>query len=754
MTTKNVGKNAETVSFLEKLREFALTVGEDCPEGHRKDPGSGRCLPMGGQDHTAYTRSVNVDDGPAWRGEVDKTDKTFANQETALDADDMDEPQSCAAGTTFSFIQRKCISLEQAEVEDNDAYAIAEDGTPLFEESKNGHEEIVNTQPEGRRDTVNHSCPTSQFFDYLRRECIPLNKDSVMGSEAVDSEFKQAVATYLNGRLAVTSPDPIDGHTHLVTVDTEGNGKTSVANSYSGSETYYHSHNVKAYEVQDYSEGDYTSKHFGHVIPKDMWEWRDEERKDSLPAPVATPNVVCCSEENKEAAAPITTKQRKGLSDSTFGVPGKRKFPLDTCARVRNAMARFNQAKGLTPGEKASLRRKILARAKACGVEVKNFAKATTEAEFAAVVEELIRMETPKVETENSETAERMETYRAESAVPYKGPCPPGMVWDKMSKKCSKVRGFVEELANHSDIVKHQPEGRRDPVGFGCPSGSFFDFTDRKCVQLDPSKKPGTTTTKANDEEGAKRDLVPNPEGKPAKLPQDCPAGTIWHKDREVCLPLDSRKKTKSAEEESQTTPNGPGKTGPGCPEGQFMNPVTKKCMPRKGAFKGKSGEETAVNAVPGNREGLTKEVPGKVKLPSDCPANTIWDGNSRMCRALTTIMASIDNMTTAQLIQTLDVVIKEQGGSKEKSRVAAKNLPNAAFPPSLVSSTHRALLHHTPDVVDPYDSASVDVARLRNALYRTSKVEGFSDKAVEDAINHLLFHAREIVKERAEKKD
>jgi hypothetical protein len=111
----------------------------------------------------------------------------------------------------------------------------------------------------------------------------------------------------------------------------------------------------------------------------------------------------------------------------------------------------------------------------------------------------------------------------------------------------------------------------------------------------------------------------------------------------------------------------------------------------------------------------------------------------------------NVASMSTAQLIQALDEVLKEQG-TKEKSRVAAKDLPNAAFPPSLVSSTHRALMHHTPDVSDPYDSASVDVARLRNALYRTSKVEGFSDKAVEDGIEHLLFHAREIVEARTKK--
>jgi len=217
------------------------------------------------------------------------------------------------------------------------------------------------------------------------------------------------------------------------------------------------------------------------------------------------------------------------------------------------------------------------------------------------------------------------------------------MNWDAANTRCTKVRGFVEEIANHSDIVNKQPEGRRDPVGFNCPSGEFFDFTNRRCLPLDPSQKPGTTTTKADeDEDAADRTLAPQPKGRPTRLPIDCPKDTIWNKDRNECIPLDSSKKTKSDEEEAalpdfiqkmidkkkgkkgdkkddkkkkkkaksdedeaQTTPNGPGKKkGPGCPEGEFMNPITKKCQPRKGAFKGKSEKEDAENAQPDNREG------------------------------------------------------------------------------------------------------------------------------------------------------
>ena len=59
----------ESANLVEELKEFAITVGEDCPEGHRKDPASGACLPMGSTDHTAFTRSLNVDSERCYRGQ-------------------------------------------------------------------------------------------------------------------------------------------------------------------------------------------------------------------------------------------------------------------------------------------------------------------------------------------------------------------------------------------------------------------------------------------------------------------------------------------------------------------------------------------------------------------------------------------------------------------------------------------------------------------------------------------------------------
>ncbi len=808
---KNVEGAKAPQDFLTELREFAIDLSEECPEGYRKEPSSGRCLPMGSTDDTIRSRSINHDDGPEWRGLA--SDEGTTQTEVALDADDMDEPESCSEGTTFSFIQRRCVTLEDAETETTDEFAMNEENEYVEDSAApgvGGHQEVVNIDPEGRRDTVNFQCPPKQMFDFKLRKCIPLNKDTLMASASLTDEEKKELARYLSGKVAMTSPDPIDGHTHLATLDMEGSGKTSIAGY--GDEA--HSHDVSDYVVADHKGKEYTSRHFGHALPQEVYEYGGDDDVAVDAVPLAA---------GDEKAAPIKSAQRRALPDSAFGVPGQRKFPLDTCARVRNAMARFNQAKNLSSSEKASLRRKILARAKACDIEVNNFAKAETLEEFTAVLNEMLQP------LRDEARAERMAAYESkETSGGNQGPCPPGMEWSATDKSCSKMQGFydaIKDQANHAEIIAKQPDGRRDTVNHACPPGQIFDFGNRKCIPMDTSSNPGQPgdTTKASEEDAAKnRDLTPQPKGRPARLSTDCPKGTIWNGDRNECIPLDSSKKTKSDVEEAElpdfikkiiekkkgkdgkdgdkkdkkkggkpdflkkkskseedvadahpksTTTNGPGnKGGPGCPEGQFMNPVTKKCMPRKGAFKGKSEEENAATET-GNREGLTPAPAGKVRLPSDCPKDTIWDAKNKICRPLDSMDKSrpdgaspqnpksvaeedvenvVENMSLARIISELDEIIAEvlAEGRTEKAgvKVVAKDLPNEAFPPSLVSTTRRSLMHHSPDVTDPYDTASVDVPRLRNALARSSRIEGYAEKAVADAQEHLLWHARQLV--------
>jgi hypothetical protein len=66
----------------------------------------------------------------------------------------------------------------------------------------------------------------------------------------------------------------------------------------------------------------------------------------------------------------MTAKRRKKLKKTTFGLPGQRKYPMDTRGRAANAKARATQQvkKGnLTPSQAAQIRakaNKVLGRGK------------------------------------------------------------------------------------------------------------------------------------------------------------------------------------------------------------------------------------------------------------------------------------------------------------------------------------------------------------------------------------------------------
>lgn len=74
-------------------------------------------------------------------------------------------------------------------------------------------------------------------------------------------------------------------------------------------------------------------------------------------------------------AEKLDSKERDDLSSGEFAVPSQRKLPIHDAAHVRNAMARFNQTQGLTPGEKAAAKRAIIRKAKEFGIDVEDFAK-------------------------------------------------------------------------------------------------------------------------------------------------------------------------------------------------------------------------------------------------------------------------------------------------------------------------------------------------------------------------------------------
>jgi hypothetical protein len=71
--------------------------------------------------------------------------------------------------------------------------------------------------------------------------------------------------------------------------------------------------------------------------------------------------------------AKLTAKKRNKLPANDFAEPGKRKYPLDTKNRAKNALARVSQYG--TPAEKSAVKRKV--HAKFPGIRVSGLKKST-----------------------------------------------------------------------------------------------------------------------------------------------------------------------------------------------------------------------------------------------------------------------------------------------------------------------------------------------------------------------------------------
>lgn len=66
----------------------------------------------------------------------------------------------------------------------------------------------------------------------------------------------------------------------------------------------------------------------------------------------------------------LDAEDRKELKDSDYAFPKERKEPLNDADHVRNAMARFDQVKGVSDDERDEAWKRIKAAAKKHGVEV------------------------------------------------------------------------------------------------------------------------------------------------------------------------------------------------------------------------------------------------------------------------------------------------------------------------------------------------------------------------------------------------
>jgi hypothetical protein len=68
--------------------------------------------------------------------------------------------------------------------------------------------------------------------------------------------------------------------------------------------------------------------------------------------------------------AELSEQQRDRLDDDQYAFPKERKEPLNNASHVRNAIARFNQVKGVSDDERDAAWKRIKAAAKKFDVEV------------------------------------------------------------------------------------------------------------------------------------------------------------------------------------------------------------------------------------------------------------------------------------------------------------------------------------------------------------------------------------------------
>ena len=68
--------------------------------------------------------------------------------------------------------------------------------------------------------------------------------------------------------------------------------------------------------------------------------------------------------------AKLIEAAREGIPATKFAFPKQRKEPLENASHVRNAVARFNQVKGVTEAERRAAWKRIQSAAKRYGVEL------------------------------------------------------------------------------------------------------------------------------------------------------------------------------------------------------------------------------------------------------------------------------------------------------------------------------------------------------------------------------------------------
>jgi hypothetical protein len=76
------------------------------------------------------------------------------------------------------------------------------------------------------------------------------------------------------------------------------------------------------------------------------------------------------SHESHDSSHALSAEDRRKIDDSKFAFPGERKEPLEDASHVRNAIARFDQVKGVSDEEREKAFHRIKAAAKKFDVEM------------------------------------------------------------------------------------------------------------------------------------------------------------------------------------------------------------------------------------------------------------------------------------------------------------------------------------------------------------------------------------------------
>lgn len=161
-------------------------------------------------------------------------------------------------------------------------------------------------------------------------------------------------------------------------------------------------------------------------------------------------------------AAKLTYQERQGLPDSAFAyvkvVGGKkvRRFPIQDEAHVRNALARLPQAKGLSPAERASIKAKILRKAKSLGmtsiIEKHKGEACFTYEDVASFIDEVTQSYANHIAPDKLEAvvAERVQKFLEDKAKAEKDAMEKATKYDERRKT---LEAYTDEELKAFDIL-------------------------------------------------------------------------------------------------------------------------------------------------------------------------------------------------------------------------------------------------------------------------------------------------------------